>query len=63
MTFSPRLATNVALHRSSDSFPNMVIYMLCAENCQNYYELTKSQTAAHSNLFLHYLQEKFELPE
>ena len=36
MTFSPRLETNVALQCTSDSFPHMVIYILCVENCQNY---------------------------
>ena len=36
MTFSPRLEANVVLQCSSDSFPHMVIYILCVENCQNY---------------------------
>ena len=36
MTFSLRLETNVALQNSSDSFPHMVIYILCVEKCQNY---------------------------
>ena len=36
MTFSPPLETNNALQCSSDSFPSMVIYILCVENCQNY---------------------------
>ena len=36
MTFFPRLETNNALRFSSDSFPHMVIYILCGENCQNY---------------------------
>ena len=35
LTFSPRLETNNALQCSSDSFPQMVIYILCVENCQN----------------------------
>ena len=36
MTFSPRLETNVALQCSSDSFPRMVMYMLCVEYYQSY---------------------------
>ena len=36
MTFSPQLGTNNTLQFSSDSFPHMVIYTLCVENCQNY---------------------------
>ena len=34
MTFSPRLKTNYTLQCSSDSFPRMVTYILCVENCQ-----------------------------
>ena len=36
MTFSPRLETLIALHCSSDSFPHIVMYILCVENCQNF---------------------------
>ena len=36
MTFFPRLETNDALQCSYDSFPHLVIYILCVENCQNY---------------------------
>ena len=36
MTFSPRLEINVALQCSSDSFPHMVMYILCVKNYQNY---------------------------
>ena len=36
MTFSPRLETNDTLQCSSDSFPRMVTYILCVDNCQNY---------------------------
>ena len=36
MTFSPQLETNNTLQCSSDSFPRMVTYILCVENCQNY---------------------------
>ena len=36
MTFFQQLETSDALQCSSDSFPRMVIYILCVENCQNY---------------------------
>ena len=34
MTFSPGLETNDTLQCSSDSFPHMVTYILCVENCE-----------------------------
>ena len=36
MTFFPQLETNDALLCSSDSFPCMVMYILCVKNCPNY---------------------------
>ena len=36
LTFSPGLENNQALKWCSDSFPPMMTYILCVENCQNY---------------------------
>ena len=36
MTFSLQLETNNAFQYSSDSFPRMVIFILCVESFQNY---------------------------
>ena len=35
LTFVPQFETNDTLQCSSDSFPRMVTYILCVENCQN----------------------------
>ena len=35
-TFSPGLENNKTSKRGSESFPCMMTYILCVENCQNY---------------------------
>ena len=34
--FSPRLENKDTVQISSDSFPRLVTYILCVENCRNY---------------------------
>ena len=49
-TFSPGLEKNKTSMCGSESFPRMVTYILCVENCQNYI-LTHSCLPIQGRLF------------